>query len=1122
MDKGKKRARPVVVPLPPPATTMPPPNFIPHRNSTSIAQPVLSIIRPPTSPFSDISPKKKKAKNTPIQKTDKRKRNLAAQLAETFGDANALERNADELDMYHLRPIARTTEKDYRYALTYHSRQAIRLFIEFMTFKHNGDVNKAQDMVKQNAPFPPIKYVKAFLHFLATTGTSALGIEGVSGWSLNTVRIFKNRFCAAVKRETGGSGQPSKEETEQLSNYINDLAKKQKGITTKRREKKSIREQDLEDIINTLMDPSFVFRDIFQKLELHAYISILYNEGQQPGTIVEGRTYKGTNQCLLWKDIRAFVVGWSDEGGPEVQLLLQWRHNKFMRDMEEMETRSNMHTLPVNKSHLDGVLSILAMGSYLDVWVDNIHDLLSSRNNIKLFPHAIRIKPEAQHKAVFVQGKGEASTYGSMHNFFQRLKAVSGYDNLSARMFRYAFAGQMVGKMPDHHVRYLMGHVSRSKLAKFTYQTPDRAIDVTATRWGTTAHTETAEYASSVAYNHNKDAHSRPSHTADDRVIAHLKTDGVILQLLEEHARACDEVEKCHGVDPQTASEKFNSTEVQEMDELWQDVLARYKQILSSLDPLSEQFAFPSLPDFTGCIPMDTLDNSIQQSLDASAYFPDLSDPFNNISWPSDNVSSDASKSLFGSHNFSVQPMDMDSNLGDLAQSLLGSGNSSAQSINSPSGDLALFSFDSMQFSSLASSSSDLSANLPSPFQSEGPSFDFSGEISASMIIASPATMTSDPIAFPATTTSDSTSPIDEKRKTDLLHLANQYSTVFSHMPPALLAMYSNLPLGRLVILKHYKAIIDSGKLMRQRICPFCFTNPDKTPEQKQKIWSGVSWVDHLHSCEEARYQSSLIRCSMCHKMIPIAVDDEDDPHFDECFSQWLERTRLEQRVVDESDDTYEVASRSEDALPSSSIIKPAWKNGLDNTSVNIPRLGSQNLKGKRCYLCPVCIFDANWRWTRVNGRLFTTADRKVAACHILTHTHRSTTNLFDLRQNKRMECPFPDCIISESMNVPHWINHMEHHHGYSFLIAMKQDSESAESIEESPVTLLSLPTDSIFLSSECIMYETYAEGYVETSGESMSKVCVIDFQTKSARLVRKENGRQAGKRAAVIRNGQH
>ena len=45
------------------------------------------------------------------------------------------------------------------------------------------------------------------------------------------------------------------------------------------------------------LDPSFL--SLLQRLTFATICGLLYDTGQRLGTIVEGRGYEGTNQCLL-------------------------------------------------------------------------------------------------------------------------------------------------------------------------------------------------------------------------------------------------------------------------------------------------------------------------------------------------------------------------------------------------------------------------------------------------------------------------------------------------------------------------------------------------------------------------------------------------------------------------------------------------------------------------------------------------------------------------------------------------------------------------------------------------------------------------------------------------------
>lgn len=116
------------------------------------------------------------------------KRDLAQQLDDMFGnDTDQMAAHTAKFDRIHLRPLAPGT----------HARHeaAKRLWIIYHTKKYGEEA--AEKTLENGAQFPKLADVKAFIHFVATTGKSGLG-EGIVGWSVHTTRLFSADIFSMV------------------------------------------------------------------------------------------------------------------------------------------------------------------------------------------------------------------------------------------------------------------------------------------------------------------------------------------------------------------------------------------------------------------------------------------------------------------------------------------------------------------------------------------------------------------------------------------------------------------------------------------------------------------------------------------------------------------------------------------------------------------------------------------------------------------------------------------------------------------------------------------------------------------------------------------------------------
>ncbi|KAF9497580.1 hypothetical protein BDN71DRAFT_594548 [Pleurotus eryngii] len=429
--------------------------------------------------------------NLPSMAIRPNKRDFGAQLRTKFGTTtNMANDRMTRFDRIHFRPLAPPTMAN--------RLQAENIWIEYYTLE-TGSRDKALATLKQGAACPDMSSVKQMIFYAATMGISRLGIQGVTGWSYNTTKVF----VASVwgMRQRHGCLPPSAQVRSQINEAVQEWSKKDKVINTQAKPKRSIREEDLNEILTTCMLPSIRFSSNFMRIQMMSFMSFMFLHGTRPGTLLEAAGYVGTGQCLKWKDTEWVVSRWEDGVGLSIEcfVTLNWLKGQRMVDSEFLRTSSR--SLGCHNMHMDWQLMVLSLAVVGNVFEDDILALHKERPS-RAMPFELKIRDEACDRPVWLSKEKAENPLrmATAQTMFRKLAKILGWLHATFRSFRYAFARNMTDKISKTNLRYLMGHSIRSQLAFRQYQVPDRPVDVAAARYqGEKESLGTSNYHSSVA-----------------------------------------------------------------------------------------------------------------------------------------------------------------------------------------------------------------------------------------------------------------------------------------------------------------------------------------------------------------------------------------------------------------------------------------------------------------------------------------------------------------------------------------------------------------------------------------------------------------------------------------------
>ncbi|KAI0319291.1 hypothetical protein OF83DRAFT_1082381 [Amylostereum chailletii] len=171
-----------------------------------------------------------------------RKRDLTAQLMKQYSEPGSMDAATSLFDRCHLRPLVLQVQKQ--------NDTCKELLIAWFCLKY-GSMERAKAILDPGAPVPPLDELKHFLYFVSTNGRS--GFKDTTGWSYITLRGFVSRMWAMCRTHRTQPSTP--EQREQINNAILEWVKKDKTVTSQRRVKRSVREEDFIHLLTTILSP---------------------------------------------------------------------------------------------------------------------------------------------------------------------------------------------------------------------------------------------------------------------------------------------------------------------------------------------------------------------------------------------------------------------------------------------------------------------------------------------------------------------------------------------------------------------------------------------------------------------------------------------------------------------------------------------------------------------------------------------------------------------------------------------------------------------------------------------------------------------------------------------------
>ncbi|KAF9526888.1 hypothetical protein CPB83DRAFT_895738 [Crepidotus variabilis] len=379
--------------------------------------------------------------------------------------------------------------------------------------------------LKQDAEFPPIEQVKFLVKNVAVHAVLRLE-KNSRGMSMNTAKEFLRRQL--------GCKSATKEQKGQLADYVTCLAKVEKIIPTGNRPKRFVRELDMYDFTGACFDPKVTFQIGYDRVQVAALGQMLYVLGQRPGCIVENVKYTGFCQVLKWEDMDWIVLGFEPGLGLQFQVFIKFHHMKNMRDDNGKFMQTSLRSVGRHHILLDPIITLLAMAIEHNIFVEDVYAFSEDPSKLPQLPYQLTICPNKQSLPVFTQvtigdpdfkaahaynnrvgplkelpknkRKRTEETFLGPWTYFAAAKAIQKVGNhlgwcwFMMLSFRYAWAGNALGKMNGAHLRHHMGHQPKTLMVSTTYQVPDRPVDVTAIRFGTEADLSVSDFHSSVAW----------------------------------------------------------------------------------------------------------------------------------------------------------------------------------------------------------------------------------------------------------------------------------------------------------------------------------------------------------------------------------------------------------------------------------------------------------------------------------------------------------------------------------------------------------------------------------------------------------------------------------------------
>ncbi|PPR04368.1 hypothetical protein CVT26_004206 [Gymnopilus dilepis] len=534
------------------------------------------------------------------------RRMIANEFQAMYGDdREQLERDLAALTMRHLRPLAHSTLIKYT--------RVERIMLAFFTWYLKGESN-ALTVFKADAPCPQPALLKLIVGNVAKNAKSGLGM-GFSSWTHRTTLDFVKTMFSVLRRH--GVTLPSRSQKDDVLNYVTHLAKVDRVLPTAKRAKRLVRHTDLVDFLAAALSNRVHFGSGYMagapsivtsyRIQVTAFAQILFMHGLRPGCIVRVPAAVGKEEYLQWKDLEFIITGWEDGVGVVIQCFCTLRFMKNMRDDDGQFLRVSSRTLSKENIICDPLLTLLAMAIRNNIFQDNLLKLFDSKEAVQglRFPHILkmhdgveglpvftqatdtstapdidglapppssapkvsRAKTAVQERAARVKYKEPSDVRGTVwtapltqsainYHCAKVAKSLS-WKGFMMKSFRYSFAGDMLTKIPEAHLKYLMGHRITTNLVTTEYQVPDRDVDVSAVRFGGVEDRAIIELHSSVAWDIGEK-------TLPDITLEDLKKDLRMKKLVDILAKAEQRVHDKFGCGSKEVSDEFAEHELVE------------------------------------------------------------------------------------------------------------------------------------------------------------------------------------------------------------------------------------------------------------------------------------------------------------------------------------------------------------------------------------------------------------------------------------------------------------------------------------------------------------------------------------------------------------------------------
>ncbi|KAK7437347.1 hypothetical protein VKT23_018592 [Stygiomarasmius scandens] len=571
-------------------------------------------------------------------------------------------------------------------------------------------------------------------------------------------------------------------------------------------------------------------------------------------------------------------------------------------------------------------MSIVALGHYFqvfDIQMD-LFEFLSKKENFAKLPFLLPIKDSASNLPVFRAGPPnkdldpklvtDPMSYEALAGILSRLGSALGYP-LRAYFFRYGFAKIMGAALPEHLLKYLMGHKLESNHALTTYQTNDRDMDLTATRYGTESDISISSYVSSVAYTEDN-TKVRYVDAEAAKFLELLRNDPQVAYFRQEHFKARELCEREWG----SWEAALATGEMQEEEdarivaakELWADLMEACAAV--------RDCSHASKPKQSSLNPEAQHSNQTKHD-HGSSHIPN----------PTSNLVSSIPENSFPVQSSSL-PLE----------------SSSHNILDSP---LLHLSLDPDQFSIVSTSPHLLSLPpLPHMNFSDGEEDDKLfvhledpltwGKSSRAMPPSPQSPLNMELMSLPTASSDDvqtATDPTTIKASEIIPDAEMEVLKALSKESNATLVLKSaDKGLGRLQLLKYFYQFIQAGDKLNEQICIMC---------DVKQLGTTVSFLKHLESCQKKiMTKRGMQQCPCCNTWLP--NDNPDHPHYNRCFEKVVDRMVHQSKrdvVIDDEDnekseDQIAVEEIADDA-PSSILDKDVNPDGLNWTLLNVAQI---------------------------------------------------------------------------------------------------------------------------------------------------------------------------------------